>query len=78
MGTYHQQCRLFQKICLAMFAIGLALPLVLAFTLPSVVVSPAVWNFLQIGGLTGSIVFWVLKGIVKEAKPVVEQPAAAS
>ena len=78
MGNYHQQCRLFQKISLAMFAIGLALPLVLAFTLPSVVVSPAIWNFLQIGGLTGAIVFWVMKGIVREAKPVAEQPVAAS
>ena len=73
----HQVCRQLLTVTLAMFAVGLALPILLAFTLPGVSVSPDVWNFLQLGGLAGSFVFWTLTRFTRPAPTTATgQPAA--
>lgn len=58
--NYHQQCRCYLLISLLMFAVGMGLPIMLALAAPQVLISPAIWNFLQIGGLMGTLVFAVL------------------
>lgn len=75
MSSYHRQCAQYLQVSLAMLAIGLILPLAMAFVVPSVSVSPAIWNFLQIGGLTGAIVFWIM-GTMGRSKAAAEQPAS--
>lgn len=58
--NYHQQCRCYLLISLLMFSVGMGLPIALALAAPQVLISPAIWNFLQIGGLMGTLVFAVL------------------
>lgn len=69
MSHFGKQCRLFLTISLAMLALGLALPIALSLAIPSVSVSPFVWNFLQFGGLIGTITFWILSRFAKTSKP---------
>lgn len=78
MSSYRRQCRMFQQLCLGMLAVGLSLPIFLSLAFPSVLVSPAIWNFLQIGGLTGGIVFWFLGKFGKKAdEPQAAEPTPA-
>ncbi len=67
--NYHQQCRRYLLVCLLMFSVGMGLPIALALAAPQVLISPAVWNFLQIGGLLGAVVFGVLARLSRP-KPV--------
>ncbi len=75
MTRYARQCRLYLTISAWMFAGGLALPLILGLTAPSLHVSPFVWNFLQIGGLLGCITFWLMAKLAGNPKA---EPAPAT
>jgi hypothetical protein len=66
MSSFSKRCRFLLTVCLGMLCVGLALPILLAFTVPDVRVSPSVWDFLQLGGLGGAIVFWFLSKFGKD------------
>lgn len=61
------QC--YRNVCLGMLAIGLCLPMILGLLYPNLHVSPFYWNFLQMCGLIGSIVFSSLGRRKSSAQP---------
>ncbi|MBI1349337.1 hypothetical protein GC163_23970 [bacterium] len=77
MSSFHSQCQRFQTISLSMLAVGLVLPIALGLALPSVSVSPVVWNVLQIGGLIGGVTFGLLKKL-SASKPATTEAAPAA
>jgi|GEM_PF-5963740 len=77
MSDFHKQCQRFQTISLGMLAAGLVLPITLAFTLPSVSVSPVIWNVLQIGGIVGGLTFGLLKKLSASPPATKESTATA-
>lgn len=77
MSNFHTECQRFQQISLTMLAVGLVLPIALALTLPSLTVSPVVWNTLQIGGLVGGVTFWFLKKLSPSKAEPAEPTSAA-
>lgn len=77
MSDFHKQCQRFQTISVVMLAAGLVLPITLGFTLPSVSVSPVIWNVLQIGGIVGGLTFGLLKKLSASHPVPVESATTA-
>lgn len=64
--------RFLMNISAVMFAAGIALPYFFHFVLNGYNWSPVIWNILQIGGLGGLVVFWLMFRLTKPKKNVSE------
>ena len=61
----HKIFRLLLTVSTFMLAVGVTLPLPLTYFVPDVSVPVLVWDVLQIGGLAGSVIFFILEKITK-------------